>query len=395
MSQKQHLFILFGTRPEAIKLAPLILLAKKNPLVQLTVCSSGQHREMIQPVLNFFGIQLDYDLDVMSQAKNLNELAAAIISGLGHCLMNLKKMNEGPHWLIVQGDTTTSAAASLVAFYEKIPLVHVEAGLRTETLLSPWPEEYNRRLITLSARVHFAPTDLARTNLLAERIPSQDIVQTGNTGIDALMNVIEKLKNPLIVQDISQRYDMLNEGKKLILATLHRRENFGDPLDDVLQALVNLSQRDDVQILLPVHLNPVVREQVQKTIGQHGVWLKNFDPLSDVQRKIILCDPLDYFDFVYLMQKSHFIISDSGGVQEEAPSLGKPVLVVRESTERPEAVEAGANQLVGTQTDRIENMAVKLLQDFHVYQKMAQIRHVYGDGRACEKILAHLLERGM
>lgn len=385
-----HLLFIFGTRPEAIKLANVVLEAKKNPRFVVSVCSTGQHKEMIQPLLNFFQIRPDFELDVMVPGQALTELSANMLQKLNNLFAELKKADRSPDWLIVQGDTTTAMVAALAGFYEKIKIGHVEAGLRTETIHSPWPEELNRRTIGLMADLHFAPTQDAVNNLMRESKPHSSVHMTGNTGIDALKTVSQYLVTDQGLQEkFSKKFAYLDPAKRFVLATVHRRENFGQSMGRIFQALLGLAQRDDVEILLPVHMNPQVRSSVQKIFQDQAQWVSEHSVRG--AGRIWLCEPLEYLDFIYLMQKSYFLISDSGGVQEEAPSLGKPVLVVRESTERPEAVTAGANILVGTQREEILHCAERLLDDQTVYRQFAQVRDVYGDGCASQRILEQII----
>jgi UDP-N-acetylglucosamine 2-epimerase (non-hydrolysing) len=384
-----HLLFIFGTRPEAIKLAPVVLEARRNARFSVSVCATGQHREMILPILNFFQIKPDFELDVMIPGQTLTELSANLLHKLSDLFVQLKRKHQMPDWILVQGDTTTAMVAALAGFYEKIKIGHVEAGLRTDTIQSPWPEELNRRTIGLIADLHFAPTPVAMNNLTREGKDVKSISMTGNTGIDALKMVNRSILTTEDVREkFSKKFSYLDPARRLILATVHRRENFGQSMEDIFRALLELSQKDNVEILLPVHMNPQVRVCVHEVFGAKASWISE----HSAQRgsRIWLCEPLEYLDFVYLMQRSYLIVSDSGGVQEEAPSLGKPVLVVRESTERPEAVTAGANILVGTKREEILRQATNLLDEKDLYSKFAQVRDVYGDGRASEHILAQI-----
>lgn len=364
---------IIGTRPEAIKLAPVIKGLAAASGIESKVCVTAQHREMLDQVLDLFDIKPDYDLDVMKSGQNLTGISIKVLAGLDATIENCK-----PDWVIVQGDTTTAFAGGLAAFYHKIPLGHVEAGLRTGDTMAPWPEEMNRRLIATLAELHFPPTVTARANLLKEGVTEDRIVVTGNTVIDALFNVLDRIRS-----DEKMRYDLMRQfpfidlAKRLILVTGHRRENFGPGFEEICQGLKHLALRGDVQIVYPLHLNPNVQEPVNRILGG----LDN----------IHLIEPLDYLQFVYLMESSYMIITDSGGVQEEAPSLGKPVLVMRDKTERPEAVAAGTARLVGTSKAKIIQEAVALIESDEKYQQMSRIHNPYGDGHATSKIVEKLL----
>lgn len=388
-----HLLFILGTRPEAIKMAPVILAAKQNPNIKVTVCSTGQHKQMIKPILNFFNIEPDFQLDVMTANQGLAQLSAAILQSFANVIAQLKQTHQLPDWVIVQGDTTSAMIAALVGFYEKLKIAHVEAGLRTETIHSPWPEEFNRRAIGLIADAHFAPTPEALENLRGEKKNIHETWMTGNTGIDALKAVSQHLEvDPKAREGFDRKYHFLNPDRRLVLATVHRRENFGLPMENIFHALREISEMPGLEVLIPVHMNPQVRETVSRLYGSNACWIQDADS-SRAGSKIWLCNPLEYLDFVYLMKRSYLMVSDSGGVQEEAPCLGKPVLVVRESTERPEAVAAGSNMLVGTDKSNIIQNAQRLLQDREFYLKMAQPRDVYGDGQASQRILKALFER--
>lgn len=370
---KQILFV-FGTRPEAIKMAPVIRELQKQPdCFNIKVCVTAQHRQMLDQVLQLFDICPDYDLDIMQPGQDLYDVTANVLRGLKPVFQQ-----ERPDIVLVHGDTTTTMAASLAAYYEKIPVGHIEAGLRTGNIYSPWPEEMNRRLTGTIAAIHFAPTEAACQNLRSEGVAENSIHITGNTVIDALMHVVSQIQNDSnLATAMAKQFPYLDSGKKLILVTGHRRENFGTGFENICQALQKLGQRDDVQIIYPVHLNPNVQEPVRRI-------------LSD-SPSVHLIEPLDYLPFVYLMSQSYLIITDSGGVQEEAPSLGKPVLVMRDTTERPEAVEAGTVRLVGTDTDTIVTTAETLLDDQMAYQVMSMAHNPYGDGLASQRI-AQLLK---
>jgi len=360
----------FGTRPEAIKMAPLVHALAKDPYFEAKVCVTAQHREMLDQVLNLFSIVPDYDLDIMQPGQGLTEITCRILEGLKPILESFK-----PDVVLVHGDTTTTIAASMAAFYQRIPVGHVEAGLRTGDLSSPWPEEANRTLTGHLAMYHFSPTQNARQNLLRENIPDKQIFVTGNTVIDALFWVRDTvLNNDNLHSELAARYPFLDESKKLVLVTGHRRESFGQGFEQICHALVDIAAKhQDVQIVYPVHLNPNVSEPVNRILGH----VKN----------IILIEPQDYLPFLWLMTHAWLILTDSGGIQEEAPSLGKPVLVMRETTERPEAIEAGTVRLVGTDRQRIVEEVTHLLRDNDAWQAMSRAHNPYGDGQACERIL--------
>lgn len=359
----------FGTRPEAIKMAPLIQRLKQRTDVESFVCVTGQHRQMLDPFLRLFQIEADYDLDIMKPGQSLTEITTAVLTRLKEVLLSLR-----PDLLLVQGDTTTALAGALAAFYEKIPVGHVEAGLRTGNLMMPWPEEMNRKLISSLATWHFAPTQRAKENLQKEGI-QKGIFVTGNTVIDALFFTLQQLKNHPALR--TRSFDFLDPRRKLILVTGHRRENFGEGFASICQALRRIAERSDVQIVYPVHLNPQVQGPVRSILANRD--------------HIHLIEPLDYLDFVFLMDLSYLILSDSGGIQEEAPSLGKPVLVMREVTERPEAVEAGTVLLVGTDEERIVRETERLLDDSSLYLSMAHAHNPYGDGHAAERIIQEIV----
>ncbi|WP_439236573.1 non-hydrolyzing UDP-N-acetylglucosamine 2-epimerase [Lonepinella koalarum] len=360
--------IIFGTRPEAIKMAPLVKAFQKDNTFETKVCVTAQHREMLDQVLDFFEIQPDFDLDLMKPNQNLYTLTADIITGLKPVLEEFK-----PDYVYVHGDTTTTMAASIAAFYSGAKVCHVEAGLRTHNKYSPFPEEINRQLTGRIAEYHFAPTVTSKQNLLDEAIDEKNILVTGNTVIDALLDSSERVKD-LNNTEINQLKSIINQDKKLILVTGHRRENHGQGFINICEALKEIALADsNVQIIYPVHLNPNVQKPV-------------YEILSGVEN-IQLIDPLAYPAFVWLMNQSYLIITDSGGVQEEAPSLGKPVLVMRDTTERPEAVEAGTVILVGTDKAKIITETQKLLNDIEQYQRMSELHNPYGDGKACERIV--------
>ena len=363
----KKVLLVFGTRPEAIKMAPVYKILKATPNLIVRVAVTAQHREMLDQVLRLFGIEPDYDLNVMRPGQGLNEITAAVLTGLSPVLDEYE-----PDLLLVHGDTTTTLSASLSAYYKQIPVGHVEAGLRTGNIYSPWPEEVNRKLTGTIARLHFAPTDQAASNLKAEAVPPDQISITGNTVIDALQEVVE-----LLAKDPQQSAAFDNEfgvdpTKRLILVTGHRRESFGGGFERICKALATLANRADVQIIYPLHLNPNVKGPVEGSLGA----------LENVK----LIPPQDYLPFVHLMRRADIILTDSGGVQEEAPSLGKPVLVMRDTTERPEAVGAGTVKLVRTDVDLIVQETAKLLDNREAYELMARSHNPYGDGFASQRI---------
>ncbi len=365
--------LVFGTRPEAIKMAPLVKVFGQAKDIDSKVCVTAQHREMLDQVLDMFEIIPDYDLNLMKPGQDLYDITTNVLLGMKDVLSDYQ-----PDVVLVHGDTTTTSATSLAAFYQKIKVGHVEAGLRTGDIYSPWPEEANRQITGVLASYHFAPTTTSRDNLLRENKNEADILVTGNTVIDALFLALDKIENSVelkntIIKSISAQYK-IDDSKRLILVTGHRRENFGQGFINICEALKTLAiNNPDIDIVYPVHLNPNVQKPVKEL-------------LSDVSN-VHLIEPLQYETFLYLMSKSYFIITDSGGVQEEAPSLGKPVLVMRDTTERPEALEAGTVKLVGTNSEMIIKEAQKLLDDAVEYEKMSKAHNPYGDGKACEKIV--------
>ena len=364
--------LVFGTRPEAIKMCPLVLEMQKDPRVEPVVCVTGQHREMLDQVLEIFDIKPDYDLSIMKHGQDLTDVTVSILSGLRDVISEVK-----PDSIFVHGDTATTFATTLAAYYQKVPVGHVEAGLRTGDLYSPWPEEGNRKLTGAIAKYHFAPTDWSQKNLLNEGVAQADIKVTGNTVIDALLWVAKKIdSDDELHAKIEAQLPKLNPEKRMVLVTGHRRENFGQSFDNICHSIRELAERGDVEVVYPVHLNPNVREPVDRILN--GV------------ANVHLIEPLDYLPFVALMKKASIILTDSGGIQEEAPSLGKPVLVMRDTTERPEAVTAGTVKLVGTNQDVIVTEVTRLLDDKEAYLEMSYAHNPYGDGHACKHIIDSL-----
>ena len=362
------ILLVFGTRPEAIKMAPVFRALSATKQWEVKVCVTAQHRQMLDQVLDLFNIKPEFDLNLMKPGQDLTDITSNVLIGMRDVFNQWK-----PDLVLVHGDTTTAMAASLAAFYAKIPVAHVEAGLRTNNIYSPWPEEMNRRVVGRVASLHFAPTETARANLLAEGCAEKSIYVTGNTVIDALLNVVEKINADATINQLSREsFAFLHEDKRLILVTGHRRENFGQGFEDICKALRKIAEREDVEIVYPVHLNPNVQEPVRRILGECP--------------RIHLIEPLDYLPFVYLMNRAHILLTDSGGIQEEAPSLGKPVLVMRDTTERPEAVTAGTVKLVGTDAACIVSEATRLLDDQQEYQRMSQTHNPYGDGLASSRI---------
>ena len=383
MNMKKILLV-FGTRPEAIKMAPLVKKLQAMPeAFQTVVCVTGQHREMLDQVLRLFEITPDFDLNIMKPNQDLYDITSRILLGMRDVLREVQ-----PDIVLVHGDTTTSMAAALAAFYQQIPVGHVEAGLRTGNIYSPWPEEMNRLMTGRIASVHFSPTPLAMQNLLNEHVAEEKIIVTGNTVIDALQMVVERLNSDTAlaaevkktVLTMGYNVDRLCEDRQLALITGHRRENFGEGFLNICHAIKNLAAKyPQVDFVYPMHLNPNVRKPVLEILGEGAA-------------NVFLIEPLDYLPFVYMMQHSTLILTDSGGVQEEAPGLGKPVLVMRDTTERPEAVEAGTVLLVGTNREKIEQGVSMLLDDADCYRRMSEAVNPYGDGLACERIVNRLRE---
>jgi UDP-N-acetylglucosamine 2-epimerase (non-hydrolysing) len=381
----KKVMLVFGTRPEAIKMAPLVKTFQANSNdFETIVCVTGQHREMLDQVLKIFDIKPDYDLNIMKQGQDLYDVTSRVLLGMRDVLKEAQ-----PDVVLVHGDTTTSTAAAIAAFYQQIPVGHVEAGLRTHNIYSPWPEEMNRQITGRIATYNFAPTPLSRQNLLCEAVAEDKIVVTGNTVIDALYWVVDKIKSDNQLSDelaslLSKAgYDTtrVENGKKLVLITGHRRENFGDGFISMCKAIKALTEKyPDVDFVYPMHLNPNVRKPIHEVFGED---------LTDLGNMFFI-EPLEYLSFVYLMEKSTIVLTDSGGIQEEAPGLGKPVLVMRDTTERPEALEAGTVKLVGTNFDKIVGEVSALLDNQEYYNTMSKAVNPYGDGKACSRIVNHL-----
>ena len=381
----KKIMLVFGTRPEAIKMAPLVKEFQKHPEeFETIVCVTGQHREMLDQVLHIFDIRPDYDLNIMKQGQDLYDVTARVLTGMRDIFKVCR-----PDVVLVHGDTTTSTAAALAAFYQQIPVGHIEAGLRTHNIYSPWPEEMNRQITGRIATYDFAPTPLSRENLLKENVPDSQITVTGNTVIDALYWVVDKIKSDNSLDKSLENelakagYDVtrLSGGKKLVLITGHRRENFGDGFISMCTAIKDLTNKyPDVDFVYPMHLNPNVRKPIHEVFGENLTGLGN----------MFFIEPLEYLSFVYLMEKSTIVLTDSGGIQEEAPGLGKPVLVMRDTTERPEALDAGTVKLVGTDYDKIVNEVSLLLDDPEAYEKMSKAVNPYGDGKACGRMVGRL-----
>lgn len=380
----KSIMLVFGTRPEAIKMAPLVkALQKESDRFRTLVCVTGQHREMLDQVLELFEITPDFDLNIMHKGQNLYDVTSRVLNGMGNVLRT-----EKPDVVLVHGDTTTSMAAALAAFYEQIPVGHVEAGLRTNDIYSPWPEEVNRQITGRIATYNFAPTQFGFNNLIAENVSAEKITITGNTVIDALYYVVDKINNDKTLSDslklkiLSMGYnlDRLADGnRRMVLVTGHRRENFGDGFRNICNALAYLSDRyQDVDFVYPMHLNPNVRGPINNLFA------------NNPRNNLFFIEPLDYFEFVMMMERCCLVLTDSGGVQEEAPGLGKPVLVMRDTTERPEAVDAGTVKLVGTDYDKIVNQMSLLLDSEEAYLSMSRAVNPYGDGHACERIVDYL-----
>lgn len=373
MKASKKILVVFGTRPEAIKMAPLIKALINDKRFECIVCTTGQHKEMLEQVLSLFDISVNYDLNVMSPGQTLADISSRIVSNLSPILADIK-----PDIVLVHGDTATTLAATISAYFNKIPVGHIEAGLRTGNLYSPWPEEGNRKVTTTLTQIHYAPTETAKKNLLMENVPEHSIIVTGNTVIDALLETKKKIDNDHSLRRKAENsFPFLSPDRKIILVTGHRRESFGGGFERICDALLQIAYKhSDVDIVYPMHLNPNVKGPVTRSLAN----------VSNIH----LIDPLEYPQFVYLMDRSHIVLTDSGGIQEEAPSLGKPVLVMRETTERPEAVEAGTVRLVGTNSERIAKEIDGLLADNNLYNAMSHRHNPYGDGRACNVIVSHL-----
>lgn len=377
----KKIMLVFGTRPEAIKMAPLVKeFQKDTERFKTIVCVTGQHREMLDQVLHLFEITPDYDLNIMKQGQDLYDVTARVLTGMRDVLKEVQ-----PDVVLVHGDTTTSTAAALAAFYQQIPVGHVEAGLRTHNIYSPWPEEMNRQITGRIATYHFAPTPLSRRNLLAEGVKEGQITVTGNTVIDALYMVVDKIKQDksldaeleALLKNAGYDVNRLSSGKKLVLITGHRRENFGDGFIHMCMAIKDLTQKyPEVDFVYPMHLNPNVRKPIHEVFGEN---------LSNLGNMFFI-EPLEYLSFVYLMEKSTIVLTDSGGIQEEAPGLGKPVLVMRDTTERPEALDAGTVKLVGTNYNKIVCEISELIDNQDYYNRMSKAVNPYGDGKACLRI---------
>src|SRR5690554_414537 len=403
MEQKKRVMLVFGTRPEAIKVAPLVKAFQKHTdRFETIVCVTGQHREMLDQVLHLFDIKPDYDLNIMKQGQDLYDVTARVLTGLRDVYKEAK-----PDVVFVHGDTSTSMAAALAAFYQQIPVAHIEAGLRTHNIYSPWPEEMNRQITSRISVYNLAPTALSKENLLKEGIDESTITVTGNTVIDALYLVLDKIKSDKSLQSeikdtllesglpgvmVEDYMSPLPNKRKLVLITGHRRENFGDGFINMCNAIKTLTEKyPDVDFVYPMHLNPNVRKPIKEIFGEAAV-SKNIEEKSS-DANIHFIEPLEYLPFVYLMNQSTLVLTDSGGIQEEAPGLGKPVLVMRDTTERPEAVDAGTVKLVGTNYDLIVTETSRLLDDQEYYNTMSQANNPYGDGQACERIIQFIGER--
>jgi len=372
MRWSKKILSVFGTRPEAIKMAPVVIALEKSAVLESVVCVTAQHRTMLDQVNEVFGIKPDFDLNIMHPGQDLFDLTSKILLGMRSVLRKVR-----PDRVLIHGDTTTTLAVALAAYYERIPVGHVEAGLRAGNRYSPWPEENNRKVATAICDMHFAPTERARQNLLAESVNADDIVVTGNTVVDALLWSSDHLdKSPELAAQIAKNLPQISPNKHMVLVTGHRRESFGAGFERMCLAIAQLADREDVEVVYPVHLNPQVREPVNRILGAHT--------------SVRLIEPMGYLPFVALMKQAHIILTDSGGIQEEGPSLGKPVLVMRDTTERPEAVEAGTVKLVGTDCDRIVAETMHLLDNADAYRSFCLAHNPYGDGTAARKIVEHL-----
>lgn len=369
-----RVLLVFGTRPEAIKMAPVVRALSASSSFDCRVCVTGQHREMLDQVLQLFAVEPHHDLAIMRSRQDLTDVTCGVLDGLRNVLAI-----EQPDWILVHGDTTTTFAAALAAYYCRIAVGHVEAGLRTGNRYSPWPEEMNRRLAGALTELHLAPTASARENLLRENVADDHIEVTGNTVVDALLTVVTRLRSePALRAEAERGFEFLDSERRVIVVTGHRRESFGQGFRNLCEALRRLADRGDVSIVYPVHLNPHVQKPVRETLGAHP--------------RVHLLEPMDYLPFVALLDRAYLIITDSGGIQEEAPSLGKPVLVTRETTERPEAVAAGTVRLVGTDVEAIVAETARLLDEAEWYQKMSRAHNPYGDGKAANRIVDRLIK---
>lgn len=385
---KKRIMLVFGTRPEAIKMAPLVKECQKySQEIETIVCVTGQHRKMLDQVLQLFEIHPNYDLDIMKDGQDLYDITSRVLLGMRDVLKEAK-----PDIVLVHGDTTTSTAAALAAFYQQIPVGHVEAGLRTHNIYSPWPEEMNRLITSRIASYNFSPTPLSRQNLLNEGVENKSIFVTGNSVIDALYLMVDRIKRDKTLNEelentltnAGYNVNRLNKGKKLVLITGHRRENFGDGFINICNAIKYLAQKySDVDFVYPMHLNPNVRKPIHEVFGENLSNLGN----------LFFIEPLEYLSFVYIMEKSTIVLTDSGGIQEEAPGLGKPVLVMRNTTERPEALDAGTVRLVGTDYQKIVDEVSLLLDDENHYKQMSMALNPYGDGLACSRIVNVLIDK--
>jgi UDP-N-acetylglucosamine 2-epimerase (non-hydrolysing) len=371
------ILVVFGTRPEAIKMVSVVKALQSSKKLNVKVCVTAQHRQMLDQVLELFDIKPDFDLDLMVPGQDLTDITCNVLHGM-KVIFNKWR----PDWVLVHGDTTTTLATSLASYYEKISVAHVEAGLRTGNIYSPWPEEMNRRIAGAISILHFSPTVTAKNNLLLEGVDENRIHVTGNTVIDALLEVVQRLRTDNnTVKMLEKKFSFLDGTKKLILVTGHRRENFGSGFESICKALNEITQRNDIEVVYPVHLNPNVQEPVNRILGKN--------------KNVHLIEPLDYLPFIYLMDRAHIILTDSGGIQEEAPSLGKPVLVMRDTTERPEAVEAGTVKLVGTGDKKIVDEIEALIKDDEAYKRMSKAHNPYGDGQASKRIAEYFINQAV
>lgn len=382
------LLFVFGTRPEAIKLAPLILKAKSQSQFRVLVCSTGQHREMLTPILDFFEILPDFNLDVMRPGQTLSSLSQVVMSGVQE-ILDTNTIDA----IVVQGDTTSCYIAGLVGFHNKVKVIHIEAGLRSGDVNSPYPEEFYRKSLGLFADLHMAPTQTAANNLIQENICTTRVHITGNTGIDALREVKNRIANSdAVLKDQQKYFSFLNPQKKLILVTVHRRESFGEAMEQVMKGVLLLAQNPEYEIIFPMHLNPSVRESAKKVFQNSANWITKNETSVSAGKNIWLCDPIDYIPFVYLMDRAYLIVTDSGGVQEEAPTLGKPIVVAREKTERTEALDAGTSILAPMNAKGLAALCEKIMGCHETYQRMSTAANPYGDGFASDKIVSVLAD---